>query len=265
LQQVVWNLLSNAVKFTPSGGAVEVRLERVNSHAEITVSDSGQGISADFLPHVFEAFSQEDASTSRKHSGLGLGLAIVRQLVELHGGTIQVYSDGDGQGTTFKAKLPLVAPQASRSGEEPQKAAEPAREFPRLLSRLKVLVVDDALDSRDMLGLILEKAGADVRLASSAKEALKIVESWRPGLLIADIGMPEEDGYALIRQVRALKSQEGGMVPALALTGYASRQDRLQSILAGFQEHMTKPVEPEELIAVAADLVATAKKAGRRF
>jgi PAS domain S-box-containing protein len=265
LQQVVWNLLSNAVKFTPSDGAVEVRLERVNSHAEITVSDSGQGISADFLPHVFEAFSQEDASTSRKHSGLGLGLAIVRQLVELHGGTIQVYSDGDGQGTTFKAKLPLVAPQASRSGEEPQKAAEPAREFPRLLSRLKVLVVDDALDSRDMLGLILEKAGADVRLASSAKEALKIVESWRPGLLIADIGMPEEDGYALIRQVRALKSQEGGMVPALALTGYASRQDRLQSILAGFQEHMTKPVEPEELIAVAADLVATAKKAGRRF
>jgi PAS domain S-box-containing protein len=265
LQQVVWNLLSNAIKFTPSGGVVQVRLERVNSQAEITVSDSGQGISADFLPHVFEAFSQEDASTSRRHSGLGLGLAIVRQLVELHGGAIQVYSDGEGQGTTFKAKLPLMAAEASRSGIEPQKAAEPAREFPRLLLRLKVLVVDDAVDSRDMLGLILEKAGAEVKLASSAKEALKIVESWRPGLLIADIGMPDEDGYALIRQVRALKPQEGGMVPALAVTGYASRQDRLQSILAGFQEHMTKPVEPDELIAVAADLVATAKKAGRRF
>ena len=265
LQQIVWNLLSNAVKFTPSGGEVEVRLERVNSHIEITVSDSGQGISADFLPHVFEAFSQEDASTSRKHSGLGLGLSIVRQLVELHGGTIQVNSAGEGHGTTFKAKLPLAPTDASRSGEGPQKAAEAAREFPRFLSRIRVLVVDDAADSREMLGLILEKAGAEVRLASSAKEALKLVESWRPGLLIADIGMPDEDGYALIQQIRALKPQDGGMVPALAITGYASRQDRLQSILAGFQDHMAKPVEPDELIAVAADLVATANKARRQF
>lgn len=255
LQQMVWNLLSNAVKFTSRGGQVEVRLERTNSDVEIRVSDTGRGISSEFLPYVFEAFRQEDASTTRKYSGLGLGLSIVRQLVELHGGTIQGNSAGEGQGATFKIKLPLAVTDAGSSGEGPAKATEPTPELPRWLSGIRVLAVDDTPDSREILGLILERAGAEVRLASSAKEALRLLESWRPSLIIADIGMPGEDGYALIHQVRALKPENGGMVPALALTGYASQQDRVQSFLAGFQAHMTKPVKPEELIAAAANLL----------
>jgi CheY-like chemotaxis protein len=269
LQQVVWNLVSNAVKFTPTGGQAEIRLEGVNSHVEITVSDTGQGISEEFLPHVFEAFSQEDTSTTRRYSGLGLGLSIVRQLVELHGGTIQAHSTGEGQGATFKITLPLATGDVSPSELEPEKKAPPAvseqsPELPRLLSGVRVLAVDDTPDTREILGFILKKAGAEVRLASSVKDALELLQGWQADLVIADIGMPEEDGYALIRQVRALKPENGGLVPALALTGYASRQDQVQSIAAGFQAHLAKPVEPKELIAQVANMVEAGKKAFRQ-
>ena len=269
LQQVIWNLVSNAVKFTPRGGQAEIRLEGVNSHVEITVSDTGQGISEEFLPHVFEAFSQEDTSTTRRYSGLGLGLSIVRQLVELHGGTIQAHSTGEGQGATFKITLPLATGDVGPSELEPEKKVQPAvseqsPELPRLLSGLRVLAVDDTSDTREILGFILERAGAHVRLASSVKEALELLQGWQADLVIADIGMPEEDGYALIHQVRALKAEDGGLIPALALTGYASQQDRVQSIKAGFQAHLTKPVEPKELIAQAANLIAAGKKAFRQ-
>ncbi len=270
LQQVVWNLVSNAVKFTPRSGQVDVQVERVNSHVEIVVCDTGQGISSEFLPYVFEAFSQEDSSSTRKYSGLGLGLSIVRQLVELHGGTIQVYSAGEAQGASFKIILPVAAADVGTSEEVPGKEAQRAATerppaLPRLLAGLRVLAVDDVQDSREILGFILERAGAQVRLASSVKETLELVQAWKPDLIIADIAMPEEDGYALIRQVRALKPENGGLVPALALTGYASRQDQVQSIAAGFQAHLAKPVEPGELVAEAANLVAAGKKALGQF
>jgi CheY-like chemotaxis protein len=193
----------------------------------------------------------------------------VRQLVELHGGTIQAHSTGEGQGATFKITLPLAAGNVSPSELEPEKKVQPAvseqsLELPHLLSGVRVLAVDDTSDTREILGFILERAGAHVRLASSVKEALELLQGWQADLVIADIGMPEEDGYALMHQVRALKAENGGLIPALALTGYASQQDRVQSIKAGFQAHLTKPVEPKELIAQAANLIAAGKKAFRQ-
>jgi PAS domain S-box-containing protein len=259
LQQVVWNLLSNAIKFTPKGGRVQVRLERVNSHVEIAVSDNGLGIAPDFLPHVFDRFRQADQRTTRQHGGLGLGLSIVRHLVELHGGTVRAESAGEGHGTTFTVLLP-VAPvyQAEVEGGRVHPAARdtlPSYECVDRLDGLKVLVVDDETDTRELLKVGLGRCGAEVTAASSTAEALEAIEAAMPDLLISDIGMPEADGYELLRRVRQLPAEAGGRVPAIALTAYARVDDRMQALRAGYQMHVPKPVELAELVAVAASLV----------
>jgi PAS domain S-box-containing protein len=259
LQQIVWNLLSNAIKFTPKRGRVQVCLQRINSHVEIVVTDTGQGISAEFLPYVFERFRQADSSITRSFGGLGLGLAIVRQLVELHGGTVHAESPGEGQGATFTVKLPLMAIGP--------KAIEPERVHPAAggsvpfdcsprLDGLRILIVDDDADIRALLIYTLEVCGAEVMAAASADEAISVLtaSSTPMDILISDIGMPDEDGYALLRRVRALEPENGGRIPAIALTAYARTQDRRAALLAGFQSHVAKPVEPAELIAVIANL-----------
>ncbi len=268
LQQVVWNLLSNAIKFTPKDGRVQVLLTRVNSHLELSVSDTGQGIEKKFLPYVFDRFRQADPSTTRKHGGLGLGLAIVRHLIELHGGTVTAESAGAGQGTTFKVSLPLMSvhqPEfASHSGEHPVVAGHPTageplmQECPSELGGLRVLLVEDEPDSREMLAVVLTQCRADVRTVSNAADALSQLESWRPDVLISDIEMPGEDGYTLIRKVRSLPPERGGRIPAAALTAYARAEDRMRALLAGFQLHIPKPVEPAELAAVVASLAGRA-------
>jgi len=263
LQQVVWNLLSNAIKFTPRGGRVQVRMERVNSHVEIAVSDTGQGIPAEFLPHVFDRFRQADMGTTKKHGGLGLGLSIVRHLVELHGGSVRAESAGEGQGATFRVLLPVAAVyHAADVQERAHPAARdtlPSYDCPERLDGLKVLVVDDEPDARDLLRVGLGRCGAEVSVAGSVEEALRAVEKERPDLLISDIGMPGQDGYELIRLVRALPAAAGGRVPAIALTAYARTEDRLHALRAGYQMHVSKPVELAELMAVAASL---ARRAG---
>jgi signal transduction histidine kinase/ActR/RegA family two-component response regulator len=260
LQQVVWNLLSNALKFTPKDGRVQIRLQRVNSHVEITVSDTGAGISSDFLPFVFDRFSQHDSTTTRSYGGLGLGLAIVRQLVELHGGTVTVVSPGIGQGTTFTVKLPVMIIHLPPSDPEPLNSlVEPKGRFQAspTLEGLQILVVEDEADALELLSTILEKYGADVMAVTSVKEALTIIETAsdrRPDVLVSDIGMPDEDGYSLIRKLRQLEAQRGGRLPAIALTAYARNDDRQQALLAGFQMHLTKPVDAVELVAVVTSL-----------
>ncbi|MCA1634254.1 MAG: response regulator, partial [Acidobacteria bacterium] len=265
LQQVVWNLLSNAVKFTPKGGCVQVRLERVNSHLEIVVADTGQGIGPEFLPHVFDLFRQADQTTTRAHSGLGLGLAIVRQLVEMHGGTVSVVSGGEGQGSTFTVALPrLLTHRAERpvvARVHPTARGRMAFggnipfDCPSQLDGLRVLVVDDEADARDLLRSVLERCGAKVTTAASAAEALESFAARTPEILISDIGMPGEDGYALIESVRALEAQRGGdRTPAIALTAYARVEDRVRALQAGFQVHVPKPIEPVELVAFVASL-----------
>ena len=258
LQQVIWNLLTNAVKFTPKGGRIQVRLERVNSHVEITVSDSGKGIDSEFLPHVFDRFRQADQKSTRAHGGLGLGLSIVRQIVELHGGSVHAESEGDGQGATFVVQLPLMV---MRRGVEQQERRHPtaggsmALDCLPQLDNLRVLIVDDEEDTRDLLRVALEQCGSEVVTAGSAMEALVALEKSKPDVLISDIGMPEEDGYALISKVRALSAARGGKVPAIALTAYARTEDRVRALMAGFQVHLPKPIEPVELMAVVASLV----------
>ncbi|HEY0406842.1 MAG TPA: PAS domain S-box protein [Pyrinomonadaceae bacterium] len=264
LQQVVWNLLSNAIKFTPKGGRVQVRLERVNSHIEIAVSDTGFGISAKFLPHVFERFRQADQSTTREHGGLGLGLAIVRHLVELHGGTVRAESHGEGQGATFTVMLPLLTVYESGAGEvrAHPKASDgaPVADCPEKLDGLKVLVVDDEADTRELLSVVLGRCGAEVTTAGSVVEALDLIERLRPDVLVSDIGMPGEDGYELIRKVRALAPEKGGRVPAVALTAYARTEDRLRVLRSGYQMHIPKPVELTELVAIVANLSERARQ-----
>jgi CheY-like chemotaxis protein/two-component sensor histidine kinase len=262
LQQVVWNLLTNAIKFTPRGGRVQVVLERVNSHLELVVTDNGAGIEPEFLPHVFERFRQADASTTRHYRGLGLGLSIVKQLVELHGGSVRVKSPGKGKGSTFTLMLPLAPTTdqfSNNRGEErrhPRVAeGQPVYYAPPTLDGIKVLVVDDDPDARDILARILRGGGASVITASSAAEALKILMASKPALLISDIGMPGEDGYDLIRTVRALAEDDCGRVPAVALTAFARSEDRQRALLAGYQLHVAKPVEPSELLTVCASLV----------
>jgi len=258
LQQVVWNLLSNAIKFTPRGGRVQVGLERINSHIEITVSDTGAGISEEFLPFVFERFRQADQTTTRRHGGLGLGLAIVRHLVELHGGSAHVESLGKGQGAKFTVKLPpMTIYENERRQDRVHPAARdvyPVGDCPERLDGLKVLVVDDEADTRELLRHVLERCGAEVTAAGSAEDALDLVKQSRPDILISDIGMPGEDGYQLIRKVRALPPERGGKVPAIALTAYARTEDRLQVLRAGYQMHVAKPVEVTELVAIVATL-----------
>jgi PAS domain S-box-containing protein len=258
LQQVVWNLLSNAMKFTPKNGRVQVRLERVNSHVEIVVSDTGKGIEPEFLPYVFDRFRQSDGSMTRRHGGLGLGLAIVRQLVELHGGTVSVSSAGEGSGATFTVSLPILPMRQESVSETPRvhPTAESGASLdcPPELSGLRVLLVDDEADSRDLLNLILYSCGADVVLATSAIEALETIRNEKFDVIISDIGMPDEDGFSLIKKIRELSNEEGGDVPAIALTAYARAEDRVKALRSGFQMHVAKPVEPAELVAIVANL-----------
>jgi PAS domain S-box-containing protein len=259
LQQVVWNLISNAIKFTPKAGRVLVRLEHVESQAEITVSDTGQGIAPEFQPHVFERFRQADATSTRKFGGLGLGLAIVRQLVELHGGTVWVESEGEGLGSTFTVSLPLLAAHSAvsdtGSAQEWLESNVPQSECPPELTGLRVLVVDDDADTCELLRVILEGCGAQVKTASSAAAALEAVAEEAFDVLISDIGMPEEDGYSLIAKVRALGKEHGGKIPAAAaLTAYVGEEDRIRVLQSGFQIHVPKPVSPSELLAVVANL-----------
>jgi signal transduction histidine kinase len=258
LQQVVWNLLSNAIKFTPKGGNVTVRLERSGSYAQVKVSDSGQGISNEFLPHVFERFRQADGSSTRRHGGLGLGLAIVRHLVELHGGTVRAESAGEDQGATFTVRLPLMAVQPTE-GDIPDESGSVAEthadlDSPANLSDLRVLIVDDQADARRLVTAVLERCGAEVVSAASVREALDTLQTFRPHVLVSDIGMPSEDGYTLIKTVRQREARLGCTVPAMALTAYARAEDRQKAIAAGFQEYAVKPIEPARLVSLVAQL-----------
>ncbi len=257
LQQILWNLLSNAIKFTPRDGRVEVVLTRVDSHAELTVRDTGQGIRREFLPFLFDRFRQGDASTTRQHRGMGLGLSIVKSLVEMHGGTIAAHSDGEGHGATFTITLPLSTAPVMEARDEDRRAPTfmltPTLEVPRLTG-VRVLIVDDEPDARDLLKRILSEFEAEVETVSSASEALPLVERAHPDVLVSDIGMPEVDGYELIRAVRLLPADDGGQTPALALTAFARSEDRQRALLAGYQAHVAKPIEPSELITTIASL-----------
>ena len=257
IQQVVWNLLSNAVKFTPRGGKIDVIVRKVESHVEIDVHDSGMGIDAEFLPHLFERFRQADSSTTRTHGGLGLGLSIVKQLVELHGGSVSAASLGSGQGATFRVNLPL------RPIRDPSAApSNTSRGFARIetpevsLAGVAVLVVDDEADARELVRMVLTGAGAVVHTAASADEAVALLRLERPDVIVSDIGMPHRDGYQLIREVRAMAPREGGRTPAIALTAFARSEDRTRAMLAGYQVHVSKPIEPQELIATIRSLAA---------
>ncbi|MDZ7966457.1 MAG: response regulator [Nostoc sp. DedSLP03] len=256
LQQIVWNLLSNAIKFTSEGGRVEVRLETIEDevntakYTQITVSDTGRGISGDFLPYVFDYFRQADGTTTRKFGGLGLGLAIVRNLVELHGGTVQAASPGEGQGAVFKVKLPLIA--ASKLNQV-NTADRDRSDFN--LNGLQTLLVDDDRDSREFIAFVLEQYGAQVTEADSAHDALNNLMQAKFDLLISDIGMPDMDGYTLIRQIRKQPPEQGGEIPAIALTAYAGEIDRQQALAAGFQQHISKPIELEVLIKAILTIV----------
>ena len=261
LQQVFWNLLTNAVKFTPKAGRVTVSLERVNSHVEVNVRDSGEGIDPDFLPFVFDRFRQADSSSDRRHGGLGLGLSIVKQLVELHGGTVGVTSLGKGAGASFRVSLPLMASIGNYGSADAAKfhpkqssmgAVLPEVTKPNLAG-YRVLVVDDESDARSLIRRLLEECRATVSTAASADEALARMGEDRPDLLISDIGMPGQDGYALIRRIRSLPDA-GSMTPAIALTAYARLEDRVRAIDAGYQLHLAKPVEAVELLAMVASL-----------
>ncbi|MEH2175345.1 AAA family ATPase [Nostoc sp.] len=253
LQQVFWNILSNAIKFTPIGGQVKIKLEQVGSQAQVCVTDTGKGIAPEFLPYVFDYFRQADGATTRKFGGLGLGLAIVRHLVELHGGTVQAESLGEGQGATFTVRLPYLQDESKKIKDAKDNSSLVAdRSSP--LSGLEILVVDDDADMREFLPFMLEQYGATVTVVASAIEALTALSQFQPNLIISDIGMPEMDGYMLMRQIRNLKPEQGGTIPAIALTAYAGEIDRQQAIAVGFQQHISKPVDPEELVRAIASL-----------
>lgn len=261
LQQVVWNLLSNSIKFTPGGGAVAVRLERTDSQARITIRDTGLGIGPEFLPYVFDRFRQADASSTKVHGGLGLGLSIVRHLIEMHGGTVAAASEGEGWGSTFTVTIPLL---------QEITFPEPAAEHPEMvwkahgpgnacrLDHVRVLVVEDQPDTRELITVILRGGGAEVLAAGSAEEALEVLHRFRPHVLLSDIQMPGKDGYSLIQEIRALPAEEGGNLPAAALTAYATAADRQRALAAGYQEHVPKPVEPSTVLETVSML------AGRR-
>jgi signal transduction histidine kinase/CheY-like chemotaxis protein len=261
LQQVFWNLLSNSIKFTPTGGRVEVRLEKRDSLALIAVCDSGQGILPEFLPHVFEPFRQGDGGPSRKQGGLGLGLAIVTRIVEMHGGIIRAESSGAGKGSTFTVELPLLGVRmAERTSQTPdaprnvlQGLARSLETAPRL-DGLKILAVDDQRDTLEVIEAILTQCGAVVRTCGDTRAAVGMLREWRPDLLVADIGLPEEDGYVLIQRVRNLPADEGGKTPAIALTAYARVEDRMRTLSAGYHMHVPKPVEPLELVTILGSL-----------
>ncbi len=266
LEQVAWNLLSNAVKFTPKNGSVRVELRRVDSELELVVADSGEGIAPTFLPHVFESFRQSDATAARAHAGLGLGLSIAKHIVELHGGHIQARSDGAGRGASFTTRLP-VRPVTSTAiaGDRVPATKGPTEPEPLPVNatgvRVRVLVVDDDQDARDLLGFVLESCGMEVRSAGSAVEALTALETYDPDVIVSDIGMPGQDGYSLIRSIRMLPSESKKNVPAVALTAFARNEDRTRALVAGFNVHIAKPVEPATLVATVRDLAGHSARA----
>ncbi len=257
LQQIIWNLLSNAIKFTPKGGSVHVRLERIDSHVEITITDTGEGIESELLPHVFDRFRQSDTSNTRGHGGLGLGLSIVRELVQMHGGTVSVASPGLGGGTAFKVILPVRSVHYEPSDfvkSRPVIGTNAPTDQQPALNGLRVLVVDDEMDGRELVAMVLMGRGAEVVSVASGGAALEEMRRQRFDVLIADIGMPVMDGYALIETVRQLTEERGGTIPAAALTAYAGVEDRMRVLSAGYQIHIPKPVEPAELTTVVANL-----------
>ncbi len=259
---MLWNLLSNAVKFTPRGQTICMKVERGVSHVSVQVIDTGQGISAEFLPNVFDRFRQADASSTRRHGGLGLGLAIVKQLVELHGGGVTAESEGEGKGATFTVLLPVATVHATDRTPSERHSARGEAVIASVEQRTRIraarlLVVDDEQDSRDLMKRLLEDCGAIVSTAVSAEDAFTQILQLAPDVLISDIGMPVEDGYTLIRRIRTLDDEHGGNIPAVALTAYARPEDRAHSKDAGFQRHVAKPVEPADLIAAVAALVGT--------
>ena len=259
LQQVMWNLLSNAIKFTPRGGKVRVVLQRLDAHVELIVADTGCGVTPEFMPHLFERFRQSDNTTTRRHGGLGLGLSIVKSLVELHGGTVQAVSPGENQGTTITVQLPLTVVYNDDDDESAHTTSVPSEptDFVSLeLAGLTVLVVDDQPDARELILRVLEDCSARVVTAGSAEEAVPLVESARPDVLITDIGMPGADGYELLRRVRELGPGRGGRVPAIALTAFARSEDRTRALRSGFMVHVSKPVDPSELVATVAAVAA---------
>ena len=264
LQQIVWNLLSNAVKFTPKGGRVKIKVHRVDSHVDIVVSDSGVGISKEFLPYVFDRFRQADASTTRIYGGLGLGLSIVHQLVDLHGGNVSVHSDGEGKGATFTINLPFVGVISGQDETETVNRVY-SEEISTLdglpsLEGLTVLVVDDEADTRELIREVLRECGSKVILSRSAAEALEALEQHKPDVLVSDLGMPDEDGYSLISKIRELPLERGGHIPAAALTAFARAEDRMRVLRSGFQFHLPKPVDAAELVTVVASLAGRAFK-----
>jgi CheY-like chemotaxis protein len=246
LQQVFWNLLSNALKFTPGGGAIDVTLTGTPQHVEVLISDTGIGIRAEMLPFVFDRFRQADSSTTRRHGGLGLGLAIVRHIVELHGGTVRAESTGENRGATFTVHLP--ADRRTRATETTAPGgATPARTAALPLSERTILIVEDHDDARELIADVLQRAGAGVLEAASSAEALAHVARYKPDALVADIGLPGEDGYAMLQRIRA--QEAGARLPAIALTAYARASDRERALAAGFQLHLVKPVDPQALVA----------------
>ncbi len=255
LQQVVWNLLSNAVKFTPERGCIDVRLEYTETHARLTVIDTGKGIPKEFLPYVFDRFRQADSSITRVFGGLGLGLAIVRHLVELHGGTVEVESPGPSLGATFVVSFPLTTtrletPLVAISGEH-------ARDEAWALDGMRVLVVEDEPEARELISHLIVRRGAEVKSCGSAEEALQLLQQWRPDVLMSDIAMPGEDGYSLINRVRALPPEKGGRTPAAALTAYAREEDRQRALAAGYQMHVAKPISSGQLVTTLTHLAET--------
>lgn len=257
LQQIFWNLFSNAVKFTPKGGHVNVSVSSVDSRVNVSVTDTGIGIDPDFLPFIFDRFRQADGSTTREHGGLGLGLAIVRHLVELHEGRVYVESGGKNLGSTFTIALPVPKSAGAYENGKSVPSSDDVQAFGAsvLLSGVKVLVVDDEADSRDLLMTILKQCGSDVRCSDSAADAMQTFHEWNPDLLVSDIGMPNEDGYSLIRKLRELESEHARGIPAMALTAYATDEDRMQALSAGFQIHLAKPIEPENFVTSLASIL----------
>ena len=257
LQQMFWNLLSNALKFTSAGGTTDLRLMNDEGFVRFEIADSGQGIRADVLPFIFDRFRQADSSMTRVHGGLGLGLAIVRHIVELHGGTVTADSDGEGRGATFVVRLPVYQPHAESPGDATQPGQLAQTSESDVLRGATVLVIEDHADSRDLLVNVLEAAGARVLSAAASAKALELAAAERPDLLVVDIGLPGEDGYSLLRRVRSLEALTGRSVPAVAVTAYARTSDRDQALAAGFAHHMAKPVDPHQLVELLASLRAS--------
>jgi CheY-like chemotaxis protein len=258
---VLWNLLSNAIKFTPPSGRVRVRLSRVGTTTELTVSDTGQGITAEFLPFVFGRFQQADASTTREHRGMGLGLSIVKNLVEMHGGSVTAQSEGEGRGATFTVRLPAIAAwRPSGPAAERLATVRPARPLSAAaaLSGVRVLLVDDEPDARELVARVLREQGAAVECAGSVRDAVPAIERLLPDVLESDIGMAGEDGYGLIRALRARPRERGGAIPAIALTAFARPEDRAHALAAGYQAHLAKPLDAPALVAAVAELARAA-------